>query len=131
MAVLVAMLAGLGVLNAVLMATRERVHDLGVFKAVGMTPRQTIVMVVCSIIVPAIIAAAIALPAGLIIQDVLVRDLASLNNNMALPASFVHALGGADLMLLAAAGLGIAIVGALGPASWAAGSKTSTALRAE
>lgn len=131
LAVLVAVLAGLGVLNSVLMATRERVHDLGVFKAVGMTPRQTIVMVVCSIIVPAIIAAAIALPAGLIIQDVLVRDLASLNNNMVLPGSFVHVLGGVDLLLLAVAGLGIAIVGALGPASWAAGSRTSTALRTE
>jgi putative ABC transport system permease protein len=131
LAVLVAVLAGLGVLNSVLMATRERVHDLGVFKAVGMTPRQTIVMVVCSIIVPAIIAAAIALPAGLIIQDVLVRDLARLNNNMVLPASFVHVLSGVDLLLLVLGGLGIAIVGALGPASWAAGSRASTALRAE
>jgi putative ABC transport system permease protein len=96
-----------------------------------MTPRQTIVMVVCSIIVPAIIAAAIALPAGLIIQDVLVRDLARLNNNMVLPASFVHVLSGVDLLLLVLGGLGIAIVGALGPASWAAGSRASTALRAE
>jgi putative ABC transport system permease protein len=43
--VLVAILAGLGVLNSVLMLTRERVRDLGVFKAVGMTPRQTIIMV--------------------------------------------------------------------------------------
>jgi putative ABC transport system permease protein len=74
--ILVAVLAGLGVLNAALMATRERVHDLGVFKAVGMTPRQTITMVICWVIAPAIIAAAIALPAGLIIQDVLVRRLA-------------------------------------------------------
>jgi DNA-directed RNA polymerase specialized sigma24 family protein len=34
-------------------------------------------------------------------------------------------------LLLALAGLGIAAVGALGPASWAATSKTTTALRAE
>ncbi len=45
LALVVAVLAGLGVLNSVLMATRERAHDLGVFKAVGMTPRQTIAMV--------------------------------------------------------------------------------------
>jgi putative ABC transport system permease protein len=38
--ILVAVLAGLGVLNSVLMLTRERVHDLGIFKAVGMTPRR-------------------------------------------------------------------------------------------
>ena len=48
--VLVGVLAGLGVLNAALMATRERVHDLGVFKAVGMTPRQIITMVICWVI---------------------------------------------------------------------------------
>jgi len=38
LALLVGALACLGVLNAALMAARERVHDLGVFKAVGMTP---------------------------------------------------------------------------------------------
>jgi putative ABC transport system permease protein len=126
--VLVAVLAGLGVLNAALMATRERVHDLGVFKAVGMTPPQTITMVICWVLAPTVIAAAIALPAGLIIQDVLVRQLAPGN---ALPGSFVHVLGGTDLLLLALAGLAIAIAGALGPASWAAHTKTSAVLHTE
>jgi putative ABC transport system permease protein len=37
--VLALLVAALGVLNSVVMATRQRVHDLGVFKAVGMTPR--------------------------------------------------------------------------------------------
>jgi putative ABC transport system permease protein len=46
------------------MATRERVHDLGVFKAVGLTPRQAIAMVACWAVAPAVIAAVIALPAG-------------------------------------------------------------------
>jgi putative ABC transport system permease protein len=131
--VLVGVLAGLGVLNAALMATRERVHDLGVFKAVGMTPRQTITMVICWVIAPAIIAAAIALPAGLTIQDHLVRQLASGTalHGTALPGSFVHILGGTDLLLLALAGLAIAIAGALGPASWAARTRTSAVLHTE
>jgi hypothetical protein len=72
----------------------------------------------------------IALPAGLIAQDFLVRDLAA-SVAMVLPASFVHVLGATDLLPLALAGLGIAILGALGPAAWAATSKTTTALRAE
>jgi putative ABC transport system permease protein len=126
--VLVGVLAGLGVLNAALMATRERVRDLGVFKAVGMTPGQTITMVICWVITPAIIAAAIALPAGLTIQDLLVRRLAS---GTALPGSFVHVLGGTDLLLLALAGLAIAVAGAFGPASWAARTRTSAALHTE
>jgi putative ABC transport system permease protein len=133
LAVLVGVLAGLGVLNAALMATREKVHDLGVFKAVGMTPRQTITMVTCWVIAPAVIAAAIALPAGLITQDHLVRQLASGTalRGTALPGSFVHALSGTDLLLLALAGLAIAIVGAFGPASWAAGTRTATVLHTE
>ncbi len=130
LALLVAALAGLGVLNSVLMATRERVHDIGVFKAVGMTPWQTLAMVICGIVAPTIVAAAIATPAGLITQDLLVRQLAAAVD-MVLPASFVHVLGATDLLLLALAGLGIAAVGALGPAIWAATAKTTTALRAE
>ena len=130
---LVGVLAGLGVLNAALMATRERVHDLGVFKAVGMTPRQTITMVICWVIAPAVIAAAIALPAGLILQDLLVRQLTSGTalQGTALPGSFVHVLGGTDLLLLALAGLAIAIAGALGPASWAAQTRTAAVLHTE
>jgi len=131
--VLVAVLAALGVLNAALMAIRERVHDLGVFKAVGMTPRQTITTVICWVIAPAVIAAAIALPAGLITQDHLVRQLAAGTalHGTALPGSFVNVLGGTDPLLLALAGLAIAIAGALGPATWAATSRTATALHAE
>ena len=134
LAVLVAVLAGLGVLNSVLMATRERVHDLGVFKAVGMTPWQTLIMVICWVIAPTIIAAIIALPTGLTLQDVLVRHLAATATGitaLVLPSSFVHVLSITNLALLVLAGLGIAAAGALGPATWAAASKTTTALRAE
>ncbi|MGO9218786.1 MAG: FtsX-like permease family protein [Streptosporangiaceae bacterium] len=126
--VLVGVLAGLGVLNAALMATRERVHDLGVFKAVGMTPQQTITMVICWVIAPAIIAAAVALPAGLTTQDYLIGQLAAGN---VLPGSFVHVLGGTGLLLLALGGLAIAVAGALGPAIWAARTRTSAVLHTE
>jgi putative ABC transport system permease protein len=131
--VLVGVLAGLGVLNAALLATRERVHDLGVFKAVGMTPRQTITIVICWVIAPAVIAVAIALPAGLITQDHLVRQLTTHTalHGTALPASFIQALGGTDLLLLVLAGLAIAVAGALGPASWAARTRTAAVLHTE
>jgi putative ABC transport system permease protein len=46
----IAAVAGLGVLNTVVLQTRERVHDLGVFKAIGMTPRQTITVVVSTVV---------------------------------------------------------------------------------
>ena len=40
LALMVAVAAGLGVLNTVLMTTRDRVHDLGIYKALGMRPGQ-------------------------------------------------------------------------------------------
>lgn len=133
--VLVAVLAGLGVLNTVLMLTRERIHDLGVLKAVGMTPRQTIAMVICWVIAPALAAAAIALPAGITLHDLVVnamgRDQPTIITFATTPASLVHVYTTAQLALLALAGLAIATVGALGPATWAAASKTATALRNE
>jgi putative ABC transport system permease protein len=132
--ILVAVLAGLGVLNAVLMLTRDRVHDLGVFKAIGMTPRQTIAMVTCWVIAPAILAAVIALPAGMILQDRVVHTIAASQAAFvvsAAPGSLVHVYTASGLALLALAGLIIAVIGALGPATWAAASRTTTALRAE
>ncbi len=133
--ILVAVLAGLGVLNTVLMLTRERVRDLGVFKAVGMTPGQTIVMVICWTLAPAIVAAAIALPAGLALHSAVMHAIATdqvtPGASLLAPGSVVNIYTAADLALLALAGLAIAIAGALGPATWAAVSRTTTALRAE
>jgi putative ABC transport system permease protein len=96
-----------------------------------MTPSQTIAMVLCWVIIPTIIAALIALPVGLIIQAKLVRHLAHSSRDLILPGSFVHVLGAGELVLLTLAGLAIAAAGALGPAAWAAASKTTTALHAE
>lgn len=133
--VLVAVLAGLGVFNTVLMLTRERIHDLGVLRAVGMTPRQIIAMVICWVIAPALAAAAIALPAGIALHDLVVhamgRDQPTVITFATTPAGLVHVYTTAQLALLALAGLAIATIGALGPATWAAASKTATALRTE
>ena len=70
---LVAVLAALGLFSAVLMLARERVRDLGIVKAVGMTPRQVITMVTCWAVAPAITAAVIALPAGIALEHAVAR----------------------------------------------------------
>jgi putative ABC transport system permease protein len=127
---LVAVLAGLGVLNSVLMVTRERVHDLGIYKALGMTPRQAIAMVVCWVIAPAIAAAIIAVPAAMILHSVTMQAIGH-HADTGIPASILAIYRPAELLLLALSGLVIAAAGALLPAIWAAASKTVTALRAE
>ncbi|MFD7783299.1 FtsX-like permease family protein [Streptomyces nojiriensis] len=44
LSVMLVAVAALGVLSGVLLDVRERVREIGVHKALGMTPRQTIVM---------------------------------------------------------------------------------------
>jgi putative ABC transport system permease protein len=127
---MLALVAGLGVLNTVVLNTRERVHDLGVFKAVGMTPRQTIAMVMCWVGGAGLVAGVIAVPAGIVVHDHVLPAMAS-SANLGLPASYLHVYAAWEMVALALAGVAIAAVGALLPAGWAAGIRTATALRAE
>jgi ABC-type Fe3+/spermidine/putrescine transport system ATPase subunit len=190
MTILVAVVAGLGVLSAVVMLARQRGHDLGVCKAIGMTPRQVVTMIVCWVLAPAMVAAAIAVPVGVVAEHAVAKAVLSGQTNHLLqiqpPAGArgrghpSQILGGAQppagggppreyfqrsahgsvhrvislprgagpapcstqlglpqaynagtLLLVALAGLGLAVLGALLPASWAARARTTTALRAE
>jgi putative ABC transport system permease protein len=127
---MIAVVAGLGVLNTVLLGTRERVHDLGVFKAVGMTPRQTIAMVLCWVAGPAVVAAVIAVPVGMVLRTA-TADAMARAAYTGLPVSFQAVYRPAEIVLLALSALAIGAAGALLPASWAARSRTAAALRAE
>jgi putative ABC transport system permease protein len=127
---LIMVVAGLGVLNTVALQIRERAHDIGVFKSVGMTPRQTLAMILCSVAVVGLVAGIIAVPAGMYLHDGVVPATAHAANS-GVPASLLTAYLPWEVVVLALAGLAIAIAGALGPASWAAGTRTAFALRAE
>jgi putative ABC transport system permease protein len=127
---LLAAVAALGVLNTVVLSTRERVHDLGVLKAVGMTPRQTITMVVCWVAGTGLVAGIIAVPAGMTLHRYVLPAMAAAANT-GLPAGIINSYQGWEVVVLALAGLAIAVLGALLPAGWAAGTRTATALHAE
>jgi putative ABC transport system permease protein len=128
--VLLALVAGLGVLNTIVLHTRERVHDLGVFKAVGMTPRQTIAMVVCWVAGTGLLAGIIAVPAGMAVHRLVLPAMAH-SANLGLPASYLAVWQPWELAVLALAGVVIAVAGALLPAGWAARMRTASALHAE
>ena len=127
---LLSIAAGLGVLNAVVLHTRERVHDLGVFKAVGMTPRQTVAMVLCSVAGTGLLAGVLAVPAGILVHRYVIPAMAGAAG-LGVPPSLQNVYGAGELAVLALAGLAIALAGALLPAGWAAQSRTASALRAE
>jgi putative ABC transport system permease protein len=128
--IVIIVVAGLGVLNTVALQIRERTHAIGVFKAVGMVPLQTLVMIICSVAVTGLLAGVVAVPAGVALHHGLVPVMASAANS-GIPPSLLSVYQPWEFLLLALAGLLIAVAGALGPASWAARARTAFALRAE
>ncbi|GID29240.1 ABC transporter permease [Paractinoplanes brasiliensis] len=122
--------AALGVLNMLVLDLRDRVHDLGVHKALGMTPRQTVAMVIASVAGVGLLGALLGVPAGITMQRLVVPAMAA-SGGLNLPDSLLDVYGP---MLLAGVALGgpvIALLGALLPAGWAARTRTATALRTE
>lgn len=122
--------AALGVLNAVVLDTRERVRELGVHKALGMTPRQVIAMVVTSVVVTGLLGGALGVPLGVALHGWVIPAMGH-SAGLELPDSVLAVYHAAELTLLALGGLLIAVLGALLPASWAARARTATALRTE
>ena len=122
--------AALGVLNTVVQDTRERIHDLGVFKALGMTPRQTVTMVLTSVALTGLIAGLIGVPIGAAVERATITPMGNAVG-MHLPPSVTHTYSPGLVLPLLAGGIIIALLGALLPAGWAAQSRTATALRTE
>ncbi|MEV0581281.1 ABC transporter permease, partial [Streptomyces sp. NPDC050392] len=122
--------AALGVLNGVLLDTRERVREIGVHKALGMTPRQTVAMVLTSVALTGLVAGALGVPLGVALHGWVIPAMGE-GAGLRLPASVIAVYHAALLLPLALGGLLIATLGALLPAGWAARARTATALRTE
>ncbi|MFI1379243.1 ABC transporter permease [Embleya sp. NPDC020886] len=122
--------AALGVLNSVVLDTRERVHDIGVCKALGMTPRQTVGLVLASVGGIGLLGGLIGVPAGFALHGYVLPVMGRAAGTD-LPPSILDVYGTPELILLGLAGVLIAVLGAAVPASWAARTRTATALRTE
>ncbi|HEX5198805.1 MAG TPA: FtsX-like permease family protein [Actinoplanes sp.] len=122
--------AALGVLNAVVLEWRDRVHDIGVHKSVGMTPKQTAAMVIASVAIPGLLGGAAGVPAGYLLHHWAVPAMAH-GAGIRLPQSTIDVYAPVLLAVLALAGLVLAAGGALLPAGWAARTRTAVALRTE
>lgn len=132
-AMLTAMLvavAVLGVLNTVVLDTRERVHELGVFKALGMSPRQLVSMVITSVAGVGLVAGVLGVPIGIALHGQVMPAMGRAAGTR-LPAADLAVYHPPVLVPLVLGGLVIAVAGALLPAGWAARTRTATALRTE
>ncbi|WP_086737840.1 ABC transporter permease [Streptomyces glaucescens] len=122
--------AGLGVLNSVVLDTRERIHDLGVCKAIGMSPRQVISLVLTSVTAIGVIGGLIGVPTGYALHG-FVMPVMGRAVGTSLPSPVLDVYEPVQLLLLGLGGVVIAVLGALIPAGWAARVRTATALRTE
>ncbi|MEU1286235.1 FtsX-like permease family protein [Kitasatospora sp. NPDC005856] len=127
---LLSAVAGLGVLNTVLLDTRERVHDLGVFKALGMSPRQTVGMVLTSVCGSGLAAGLIGVPIGVLVHHQVMPAMARAAG-IGVPDADLAVFSPAVSGPLILGGLVLALLGAALPATWAARTRTVTALRTE
>ncbi len=130
LAVLLVVVAALGVLNTVVLETRDRVHDLGVAKALGMTPRQTITMVLTSVGGIGLVAGVIGVPIGIALHRLVVPKMVA-STGEHLPTSDIAVFTLGALCVLVLGGVVIAVLGAFLPAGWAARVRPATALRTE
>jgi putative ABC transport system permease protein len=87
-------------------------------------------MVMCWIIGPAVLAAAIAAPVAMALNTATVHAMAG-TAHTGVPASITDVFPPSRLALLSLAALAIAAAGALAPASWAARARPAVALRTE
>jgi putative ABC transport system permease protein len=119
-----------GVFNTLLLNTRERIRDTATLKAVGMSPRQVMVMVGASAGLLALVGGVIAMPVGLSLHHVLNDVISSSAGNETPPAAY-GVFAAWELVAIPLAGVIVAIAAAMIPGRWAARTNVVEVLHSE
>ena len=119
-----------GVFNTLLLNTRERVHDTATLKAMGMSPRQVMVMVAASAALLALVGGLLAMPLGVELNRVL-NDVISTSTGNDTPARAYDVFKPFELVLIPLIGVVLAVVAALIPGRWAARTNVVEVLHSE
>jgi putative ABC transport system permease protein len=119
-----------GIFNTLLLNMRERVRDTATLKAIGMSPRQVLVMVAASAAPVALVGGVIAVPAGVGLNGILLGFISNIGGNDAPPA-LADVFAAWELLAIPLAGVAVAVAAALLPGRWAARTNVIEALHAE
>jgi putative ABC transport system permease protein len=119
-----------GVFNTLLLNTRERVHDTATLKAVGMSPRQVMVMVAASAGLLALVGGLVAMPLGLYLHHVL-NDVISTSTGNDTPPGAYGVFNPLELAAIPVLGVAVAMAAALIPGRWAARTNVVEVLHSE
>jgi len=131
MGVVLVVISIAGVFDTVLLETRQRTREMAILKAVGMTPRQVIAMVVASVVPIGLLAGVLGVPIGLLFQRVVLGYMGEVAAETRIPESTLDVFAPATILGLALSGLAIAAVGAAIPARRAAVARIAPVLQAE
>ena len=74
-----------GVFDTVLLETRQRTREMAVLKALGMAPRQVVVMVVSSVVPVAVLAGLLGVPLGIVFQRAVLAYMGEVAAETAIP----------------------------------------------
>ena len=120
LSLLLSTVAALGVFNTVVLNVRERRRDLGMLKSIGMTPRQVVTMVLASMTVVGVVGGVLGIPLGMLAHRYIVPGRRRRRPGSPSRTWCMDVWQAPTLVLLALAGLVIALLGALVPARGAA-----------
>jgi len=130
LAAVLALIAMAGVFNTMLLNTRERARDTAVLKALGMTPAQVLAMVAAGAVLLGVAGGLLGLPAGVGVYRAMMQA-AETGFALHMPESALRVFNAPGLLLLALAGVAVAVVGSLLPARWAARTRDAEVLHSE
>jgi putative ABC transport system permease protein len=121
-------IAAAGIFNAARLTTLERVRDIAVLKAIGMTARQIALMLVASTLVFAVVAAVIGLPLGVWLEGVI---LTNIGDFFGVAIDTLAGVSPIPLALALVVAFVLALIGGALPARWAAATSVAAVLRSE
>ncbi len=131
LALVLALIAASGVFNTVVLNTREKARDIAILKAIGMAPRQVVVMILASTALLGILGAAVGIPAGIALHRNILIVMGQIATSTGIPDPFFRVFGANLVALMATAGIAIAMLGAMLPSEWAARSRVTEVLQTE
>jgi putative ABC transport system permease protein len=125
LSILLMVIAAVGILNAMLLSTRERYREMGILKAIGLTPRQMVRSVIEGAVALGAFALVVGIPLGLALTA---QGLEVLVNSQGGLPHFQMGVNWPALAVLVPATLLVAALGAYLPARWVAREPVSAAL---
>lgn len=120
-----------GVFDTVLLETRQRTSETSVLKALGLTHRKVVQMVMASVVPVGVVAGLLAVPMGMAFQRAALAYMGQVAAQTRVPESAFDVFAPVAIVGLALAGLAIAAVGAYLPALRAARAPIAPVLQAE